>query len=112
MLLPLRPRSGVEAPAPSPQVQAVEWDAGGDARAAVGDELAVRQLGQVFVPGRIEGAGDAAGEVLTGSPVGVVERPAAVSEDVVHRPSVENQRPSPAGTPLRPVLDRVMCTIS
>ena len=33
-------------------------DAGGDARAAVGDELAARQLGQRLVPGRVDRARD------------------------------------------------------
>ena len=41
VLLPLRPGAGVEASLAAGEVQAVQGDAGGDARAAVGDELAV-----------------------------------------------------------------------
>ena len=59
-LLPLRPRARVEAALAAGEVEAVERDARGDARAAVGDELARRQLGQRLVPGRVERAGDAA----------------------------------------------------
>ena len=44
-LLPLRPRARVEASLAAGEVQAVQRDARGDARAAVGDELARRQLG-------------------------------------------------------------------
>ena len=39
ILLPLRPRAGVQAPVAPGEVEAVQRDAGRDARAAVGDEL-------------------------------------------------------------------------
>ena len=46
VLLPLRPRARVEPSVAAGEVEAVQDDARGDARAAVGDELPVRQLGQ------------------------------------------------------------------
>ena len=44
----------------------MEWDAGGHARAAVGDELAVRQFGQRFVPRSVDRAGDRPGTLSIG----------------------------------------------
>src|SRR5262249_9653529 len=40
VLLPLRPGAGVEAAVAAGEMEAVERDARGDARAAIGDELA------------------------------------------------------------------------
>ena len=63
-LLPLRPRAGVEAAVAAGEVQAVERDARRHARAAVGDELAGRQLRHRLVPRRVQRARDAAGNAV------------------------------------------------
>ncbi len=59
---PLRPRARVEPSVAPGEVQPVEDDAGRDARAAVGDELAVRELRQRLVPRRVQRAGDVAAD--------------------------------------------------
>ena len=45
ILLPLRPRPGIEAAVASGEMEPVQDDAGGDARAAVRDEIARGKLG-------------------------------------------------------------------
>src|SRR5207248_1009901 len=52
-LRPLAPRARVEAALAAGEPGAVERDAGRDARAAVGDELAVPQRRQRLVPGSV-----------------------------------------------------------
>src|SRR5581483_5798927 len=59
VLLPLRPRTWVEPGLAARKVQSVEHRAGGDARAAVDDELTRRELGERLVPRRVGGAGNA-----------------------------------------------------
>src|SRR5690349_7151648 len=63
-LRPLAPRAGIEAALATGEPGAVQGDAGGDARAAVGGELADRELRQRLVPGSAHGAGDPAGRVV------------------------------------------------
>src|SRR5207253_5558413 len=49
-LLPFAPRPRVELPIAAGEVETVEDDASGDARAAVGDEVAVGEIGWRRVP--------------------------------------------------------------
>src|SRR5581483_12503428 len=53
-LLPLRPRARVESAVAPGEVQAVEDDARGHARPAVGDDVAGRELGQRLAPRRVQ----------------------------------------------------------
>ena len=64
MLFPLRPGAGIQAPVAPREVQPVQHDAGGDARAAIGDDVAWGKLGRWLVPGRIQRTRDAAGHAV------------------------------------------------
>src|SRR5205085_9044360 len=62
--LPFAPRAGIEPAFTAGERQPAQDDAGADARAAVGDGLAGRELRLRLVPRRVAGAGDPAGHAV------------------------------------------------
>ena len=63
-LRPLAPRAGIELPFPAVKPRTMKHDARRDAGAAVGDEVAVRDLGLRLGPRSIERPGDAARRIV------------------------------------------------
>src|SRR5947209_1523627 len=64
VLLPLRPRAGIEAALAASEVLPVEDDTGGDAGAAVRDQLARRERRRRVVPRRVHGTRNPAGDAV------------------------------------------------
>src|SRR5205823_5370921 len=95
-LRPLAPRAGIEAALAAGQPCAVEGDAGRHARAAVGDELAGRQLRERLVPRSIGRARDPAGRIVDF---------VRLAAPAVRRARVEEQE-RPVGEPARDLLRR------